>query len=129
MNPELANLNVEDSWSVCEGEYKGKPLIARVNTGLRSLASDSRYQHRIGVAVQFMSAGDDGLPSGEESWQVSEIEDLIAAALEENRESLFAAVITTNGIREFVFYTSDPDAAEKKLAALAEKIDSHQIQR
>jgi Family of unknown function (DUF695) len=129
MNPELANLNVEDSWSVCEGEYRGKPLIVRINTGLRPLVADSRYQHRIGAAVQFMSAGDDGLPSGEESWQVSEIEDLIAAALEAHHESVFAAVITTNGIREFVFYTSDPDAAEKKLVALAEKIDSHEIQR
>jgi hypothetical protein len=128
MNPELANLNVEDSWTVCEGEYKGKPLVARVNTGLKSLAADSRYQHRIGVAIPFMTAGDDGLPSGEESWQVSEIEDLIATALEEHHESLFAIVITTNGIREFVFYTSDPDAAEKKLAALAKKIESHQIQ-
>jgi hypothetical protein len=73
------------------------------------------------------AAGDDGLPSSEESWQVSEIEDLIAAALEEHHESLFAAVITSNRMREFVFYTSDPYAAEKKLAALAEKIDSHQI--
>ncbi len=129
MNPELANLNIEDSWSVVEGEYNGKPLIARINTGLRPLVADSRYQHRIGVAVPFTSAGEDGLPSGEESWQVAEIEDLIAAALEEHHESLFAAIITTNGVREFVFYTSDPGAVEKKLAVLAKKIDSHQIQR
>jgi len=116
MNPELAKLNIQDSWSVSEGQYDGKPLIARLNGGLKPLLADSRYQHRIGIALPFNTPGDDGLPSGEESWQVSEIEDLIAAELEEHHESVFAAVITTNGMREFIFYTSDPDAAEKKLA-------------
>ena len=129
MNPELLNLKVEDSWTVYEGQYNGKPLIARVNIGLQPLVGDSRYQHRIGVAVPFNSAGEDGFPSGEESWKMSEIEDLLAAELERHHESLFAVVITTGGMREFVFYTSDPQAVERKLAALAETIDSHQIQR
>src|SRR5436305_7656170 len=98
MNPELLNLKVEDSWTVYEGEYNGKPLIARVNIGLQPLVGDSRYQHRIGVAVPFNSAGEDGFPSGEESWKMSEIEDLLAAELERHHESLFAVVITTGGM-------------------------------
>ncbi len=128
MNSELADLKVENSWTVCEGEYNGNPLIARVNTGLKTLVGDSRYQYRVGVAVPFNSVEKNGLPSGEESWKVSEIEDLLAAELELDNESLFAVVITTGGVREFVFYTSDPQEVEKKLEALAERIDSHQIQ-
>jgi hypothetical protein len=129
MNSDLDTLNVEDSWTVCEGKYNGKPLIARVNIGLQPLVADSRYQHRIGVAVPFKSPEADGFPSGEESWKISEIEDLLAGELELHHESLFAVVITTNGMREFVFYTSDPQAAERKLTALAERIDSYQVQR
>jgi len=129
MNSELANLKVEESWTVFEGDHNGKPLIARVNRGLLPLAGDSRYQYRVGVAVPFNSVGQNGLPSGEESWEVSEIEDLVAAELELHHESLFAIAITTGGMREFVFYTSDPQAVEKKLEALAQRIRSHQIQR
>jgi hypothetical protein len=129
MNTELANLKVGDSWTVCEGEYNGKPLLARVNVGLKPLVADSRYQHRIGVAVPFNSPDENGFPSGEESWKVSEIEDLLVAELEIHHESLFAVVITTGGMREFVFYTSDPHTAETKLKALAERIDSYQLQR
>lgn len=129
MNSDLDKLNVEDSWTVCEGQYNGKPLIARVNIGLKPLVADSRYQHRIGVAVPFRSPDADGFPSGAESWKISEIEDLLADELELHHQSLFAVAITTNGMREFVFYTSDTQVAERKLEALAERIDSHQIQR
>lgn len=127
MNPELKNLSVEDSWVVSQGEYQCKPLIARTNHGLISLVADARYQHCVGVKIQFSSAGENGMPSREESRQLIEVEDLIAAELEQDHESLFAAILTTSGMREFLFYTSDPHAVKKKLVELAKKIHSHPL--
>jgi hypothetical protein len=57
-----------------------------------------------------------------------EIEDQICAEFEVGNESLFAAVITTGGVREFVFYTSNPQGVEVKLQNLRETIHSHTIQ-
>src|SRR5256885_15498518 len=98
MNPELLNLKVEDSWTVYEGQYNGKPLIARVNIGLQPLVGDSRYQHRIGVAVPFNSAGEDGFSSGEGSWKMVGNEDLLAAEFERDHEFPFSVVIKTSGM-------------------------------
>jgi predicted DNA-binding protein with PD1-like motif len=48
--------------------------------------------------------------------------------LEVGNESLFAAVITTGGMREFVFYTSNPQTVEVKLKKLRDTIESHTVQ-
>jgi hypothetical protein len=48
--------------------------------------------------------------------------------LEDRNESLFAVVITTGGMREFVFYTSNPGAVEAKFKEVRQKVQSHQIQ-
>jgi hypothetical protein len=115
-----------NSWTVSHSARQGKPLIARINRGLIPLIGDSRYGHCIGVAVQFKAPTDNGFPLPEESAQLSEIEDALAAALEQNHESLFAAVITTNGMREFLFYTSDVEAVKAKLAVVIERIDTYE---
>jgi hypothetical protein len=119
---------IEDSWSLFQGEYDGKPLIARVNTALISFVSHPQYQHQVGVAVPFHSPDENGFPSSEESSQLTMIEDLLCSELEDRNESLFAVVITMGGMREFVFYTSNPGAVEAKFKEVRQKVQSHQIQ-
>jgi len=126
MNRELENLIIEESWTVAKGKRKDKPLLARINLGLKPLVGDSRYPHWFGIAIQLKSPNKDGFPSPEESSQLAEIEDMIANALQKDNQSLFAAVLTANGIREFVFYTSDPEAAKARLAVVAAEIDTYE---
>jgi hypothetical protein len=59
-----------------------------------------------------------GLPIGEEANKLNELEENIERALTEKDDAVFVASITTNGMREFVFY-----AAEWKPQYFEQKVD------
>jgi hypothetical protein len=127
-HPEIPEAGVDQSWSMFQGEYDGKPLIARANVALKPFVGHPRYSHQVGVAVPFRTPDENGFAQSEEAAELIEIEDQICAELEVGNESLFAAVITTGGMREFVFYTSNPEAVQVKLKNLRETIQGHTIQ-
>ncbi len=126
--PEIPDTGVDQSWSMFQGEYDGEPLIARVNVGLKPFVGHPKYSHHVGVAVPFLASDENGFPQSEEAAELMGIEDQICAELEVGNESLFAAVITTGGKREFIFYTSNPEGVEVKLKNLKDKIHGHTIQ-
>ena len=127
-HPDIPEAGVDQSWSFFQGEHDGKPLIARANVALKPFAGHPRYSHQVGVAVPLHTPDENGFPAAEEAAELGDIEDQICSELEIGNESLFAAVITTGGMREFVFYTSNPQVVEAKLRNLREIINSHTIQ-
>jgi thiamine monophosphate synthase len=60
--------------------------------------------------------------------ELGEIEDAILRRFTVGNESLFAGVITTGNMREFVLYTSDEVGAVAKAQQLAKEIRHHQVQ-
>ena len=121
-------LPVDGPWSVGEGRHSGQVMFVRTNTGYREFGSVPGYDHQVGIAVPFKEATATGLPSPAEDAQIGEVEDLIASSLEELAESLFVAVITTGGMREFVFYTREPQSVRQRFEELHSRITSHEIQ-
>jgi hypothetical protein len=55
-----------------------------------------------------------GFPNPGEVEQLNTIENDICAILQQNRESIFVATTTIPGIREFIFYTRNPDSVQRK---------------
>jgi hypothetical protein len=127
-HPEIPEAGVDQSWTVFQGEFDGKPLIARANVALKPFVGHPKYSHQVGVAVPFRTPDENGFPQSEEAAELMDIEDKICSELEVANQSLFAVVITTGGMREFVFYTSDPKGVEVKLKNLRETIHGHTIQ-
>ena len=126
--PPKAQLQLQEAWSFAQGEYRGKPLITRCNTGLTEIAGHPEYAHQVGVAVPLKHPTPQGLPTREEAVELDAIEDLLAQSLQENNQSLFAAVLSTGGMREFVFYTSDQEYVKWKFEEIRQSIHTHQIQ-
>lgn len=116
-----------ESWSVYQGSYDGKVLFVRRNVGLESLIGTSIYPHRLGVAIPFHHPNEHGLPSREEAQLVGEIEDQLDAKLKETK-TVFALVLTTAGMREFVFYTAEPEVAKSKVEAIRAQVKTHDVQ-
>lgn len=125
---EVPEPGVAQSWTMFQGEYDGKPLIARANVALKPFVGHPRYSHQVGIAVPFRSPDENGFPMSDEAAELMDIEDRICSELEGGNESLFAVVITTGGMREFVFYTSNPQGVEVKLKNLSETIQGHTVQ-
>lgn len=100
--------SLEDSWSLAEATYNGRPMFLRINVGLKPLAGKPPFQHRFGVAIPLQVSNEHGLPTAEEAAVLNQIEDALLAAVLPSGQTKFALVITTNGFREFIFYTSQP---------------------
>ncbi len=103
-------------------------MFVRTNIGYREFRSVPGYEHQVGIAVPLREAEPTGLPGPAEDALLGQIEEIICNSLEEQAESLFVAVITTSGMKEFVFYTRDPQRVRQRFEALRNQIASHEIQ-
>ena len=121
-------LPVDGPWSVGEGQHSGRVMFVRRNTGYLKFGSVPGYEHQVGIAVPLRKAEETGLPCPAEDAQLGDIEEIICSTLEEQAESLLVAVITTSGMREFVFYTRKPDRVEQRFEELRNRITSHEVQ-
>jgi hypothetical protein len=115
-------------WMVGQGEFDGRVIVVRANTGASTFAGDARYGHRVGVAVPLRSPSADGLPEPEESAELDDVEDKLVDALTDGGTATFVLAITTAGMREFVFYTSNPTSVESRLEQLSREIETHELQ-
>jgi Family of unknown function (DUF695) len=115
-------------WSVGQGEFDDRPIIIRTNTGAASLAGGSRYRHRIGVAVPLCKPDKNGFPQADENAELDAIEDKLVLALSAKGAAVLVLVITTAGMREFVFYTSEPKSVGRILRELKKKVETHELQ-
>ena len=121
-------LPLDGPWTVFEGQHDGRIMFVRTNEAYREHGSVAGYEHQVGIAVPLNNAESSGLPASEEIAQLDEIEDAICSSLEEQAESLFVAVITTSGMREFVFYTREPQSVKRRFEQLRNRITSHELQ-
>jgi hypothetical protein len=121
-------LPIDGPWSVLEGEHKGQILVVRSNTGYKGFGRVAGYEHQVGIAVPLRAPEPNGLPSRAENAELEAIEKSICAELEFEAESLLVAIISTGGMREFVFYTRDPKQVERRFDFLRKRIPTHQIQ-
>lgn len=122
------DLEITENWSVSEGTYDGNLLIVRVNRGVAQAVGHSAFPHRVGVAVPLRLPDSNGFPGPEEAEQLQQVEELLSAELGADRQSLYVASISTGGMREFVFYTSDPAATHNLLDRLAKTVTTHELQ-
>lgn len=127
-SPEKALPHVTDRWVTLEGKYGRMPLSIRVNQGLEDVIGHKDLQHQAGITVAILNPMKNGLPDKEEDTQLKKIEKIINSELNEKGIALFAAVVTTGGAREFIFYTGNPKAVESSFKILTGKIYSHTLQ-
>ncbi len=126
--PDRRELQVADSWSLSQGSHDGHPLIVRVNRGVAEAVGHPAFAHQVGVAFPLHSPDANGFPGAEETEQLDEIEELVVARLGADRQCLHVATLSTGGMRELVFYSSDPAATDAALGELAGEVRTHELQ-
>lgn len=129
MHPPLAELPTEGEWTILEGAHEGKPILVRLNTSLAPFKGHPELAHQVAIAVPFKDRRDDGFLMDEEYPAINAIEDHVLDLFEIPGKSVLAVVITTNGMREFVLYTSLPEGTQALHRALEARVDSgHEVQ-
>jgi hypothetical protein len=115
--PGALPLETVDSWQAMRGTIQGEPALMLLNTGLQPFAGHPNYDRRLVVSIPFHETDDLGMPASEDEFgAVSELGDRIGEALEVDQESLLALVVTGQGRRDLVLYTSNQEGALSRLA-------------
>jgi hypothetical protein len=128
--PGRLRVDLDKNWANLKGEIEGELAYIRVNEGLKEVAGHPDYDHRVIVSILLNDIRDDGMPGSKEELQaIDQVEDVYREALQAKQESLLAVVVTTNGRRDLIFYTSNAQGAiskfENDLQPLAE---THQVE-
>jgi hypothetical protein len=118
----------DSKWSVGQGASEGKPIFIRRNTSATTLAGHADYKFRIGVAILLHEPNSEGLPNKNEMEQINVIEDQLWENLEKDQNSLHVLTITTQSMREFIFYSRLPDVATASIENIRQKTQTHEIQ-
>jgi hypothetical protein len=105
-------------WSTKEGVRDGKPILLRYNTDIGEHAPLPDYGWRLNVALPLQVKTTDGMPDVAEAKRLSEFEKQLVEVLQAGNESVMVAVVSTDGARQWIFYTCDKVAASSKLDSL-----------
>jgi len=116
------------SWSVVQGSNQGNLLLARVRKGLGTIVGHAAYPFRVGVATRVRATAANGMPTPEENATLQDLEVRLCQALEGDREALFVVGLTTNGVKEWVLYTSDPEVTKRRMRDFAPTVSTHKLQ-
>jgi hypothetical protein len=114
--PGSLPIDSEAGWQAGRGTISGSAVVLLLHADLQSVAGHPSYDNRLTVSIHCNEINDDGMPATEDEYHaVSELGDQIREVLETDQESLLAMTLTTQGRRDLVFYTSNAQAAQKRL--------------
>jgi hypothetical protein len=108
----MDQVKIKEQWAMLQGEYGGKLMLVRFNTGVKSLVGSKSYPFRIGIAIPFKKPQSNGLPSGEENLCFNQIEDEIGNFFNKEQRGFVCAIITTNGMKEYMNYSQSDDFSD-----------------
>ena len=103
-------------------------MVVRTNESAKGLMGHTDYKHRVGFAVPLKAPNDAGLPQGDEVGLLDEVEDALADILEAEQNSLMVLVVSTSGMREFVFYTRTPSQIEGYAQSVQQNFAEYELQ-
>ncbi len=127
LSPQVQEAVTRDQWAVAEGEDTDRPLVVRFRSELRQVEDVSGYPQLL--LVNWSYEGDEqGMPKDEDLNGIDDFEDMLTDALEKDFHSALVCVITNEGSRQWVFYTSNVDEAAVRINALPQQATPYPIE-
>lgn len=119
-----------DTWTILRGTYDGRPIFIRLRESMKQAIGHPDYPFQMGVAIPLKNPGTECLITDGEAEQLHAIEDLLTKALCENQAAVLVMVITTAGMREFIYYTKDwkPEYFKERVNDIEKHTRTHELQ-
>lgn len=113
----------DDLWTVGEAEAEdGVSMIVRFRSHLPAPAVRADWRHLVQIGWSCETADEDGMPDDVESGLQDAFEDALLASVDARGDSVQVASLTGGGVREWRYYTRDP---ETFFRTLNEALGSH----
>ncbi len=109
------------------GTSDGHLAYIRGNTALRGLKEKGRFPYRVGFAVAFLRPNRYGLPTDDEARELTSLENEIDRAMSGKKLGFLSLVITTGGMREYVFYSNQADAVRRELKKMGGRMHGRDV--
>ena len=109
-------MNHEEEWDFYFSNVDDKPGSFYLDMGLSAIAPVTKMPHFFYVSVTMNDPREDGLSSDREYDTLIEIEDKLVGSLKDNHDVIYVGRLTSNGTRDFYFYTSDTTLVEKTIS-------------
>jgi len=117
----------EIPWVVAERHTDAYPYLVR----FRQFSEDfprSTYPKRLNIFWSVQEADDIGLATKQELARLHVFEDRLVEAVEHDKSSVLAAVVTGRGEREFVFFVRNPQEFIGRLSAMPQEAERYPIE-
>ncbi len=126
MRKTVTQIIEADQWSLAEGLHNDKPLLIRYRSELSSKPDVSAYPVLIRVTWPF-ATDSTGMPDSSSSDAMATFEDRLVSAVEPTQDAALVAVITNNGQREWLFYTSSAQEFCRRLTDMPQEEERYPI--
>ena len=105
------NLQIEDEWSYKQIGYKDSELVTifRKNLGASKLLGHSDLSKLFYFTIIYETDNAQGFPSKKDNSRISDFEDIDVPNIEKESNSIHVASVLKNGIKDLLFYVSDPE--------------------
>ena len=97
-----------DHWEIYVTYVDDSPAVILVDMAVAQIAPVQQLPKLVWLWVSIVSPDEEGFPSEEEDFRLNEIEDVVTESLDPEH-SRYVGRITSDGRREFYFYTDDVD--------------------
>ena len=128
--PALAELRPDGhTWTLAQNVNPDSArFILRLNQTAKDLRGHPAFPFQFYLTIPIAAPKPDGLPTPEEHDALALIETAATTLLESANESILVAVVTTDAKKDMIFYSSNSNAAEAKVARLRQEHPSHEFQ-
>lgn len=116
-----------EEWDFYLCRINDQPASIYLNMGLRSVAPMASKPHIVRARVPMLIPREDGLSSQQEFEDLGRLEDSIIGGLK-GQQVIFAGRTTQAGVRDFYFYTDDPDKVICAIQAMAASFPAYALE-
>jgi len=112
-------------WEIGMVQSQGQVVVARFRRRALTAVDRAQFPFQVNLTVEINSPDNRGLPTTRENEQLKTIEALLVETL--SGPAHFVAVVTTNGIREYIWYTAEASWAVTAVANLRALTTTHSV--
>ena len=98
-----------------EGDSDGMPVLIRFREPLLATTNTQGYEQVLTVLWAYADEGSGALPDEATSAELTSFEDHLCEAFEHDAHAVLAAVVTTDGARQWIIYSDDIDECGQRL--------------
>ncbi|MEQ8765323.1 MAG: DUF695 domain-containing protein [Planctomycetota bacterium] len=128
MNEDVRQWMDQDRWSVVQGTAQSVPFVLRFREPALLPTDRVDYARCLRVVWAFDGEGSGAMPHPSVSSEMEVFEDRLCAAWEGDGLAVLTGVLTFDGARQWVFYTSDVSECGERLATMPQESAPYPIE-